>query len=210
MRFNDAQPIATRLLGSLAGACDRIEIAGSIRRHRADVKDIELVAIPKWHDQPHVGVQIGLEAVLPTQRVNILAVAIQAYVDAGALQVIKPSVPGIEPGELRQDARYLRLYIPSRGLKVDLFMCDVDTWGCTFLYRTGAADFSKAMLARWKQVSGGGQSRDSRLYRPGALSAESTPEETDVFAACQVAFLQPHERTDASVVHRYALQGAPR
>jgi len=45
-----AQGIAEGLVEQLAPHCDKISIAGSIRRQRAFVKDIEIVAIPKPYD----------------------------------------------------------------------------------------------------------------------------------------------------------------
>ena len=39
-------PTATSLCEELADACDRLEIAGSIRREKKEVGDIEIVAIP--------------------------------------------------------------------------------------------------------------------------------------------------------------------
>lgn len=47
MKLNDALSIAERIKASLAPHCERIEIAGSIRRKKSEVKDIEIVAIPK-------------------------------------------------------------------------------------------------------------------------------------------------------------------
>jgi len=40
-----ARQLADRLLGQLAPVCERIEIAGSIRRGQREVHDIELIAI---------------------------------------------------------------------------------------------------------------------------------------------------------------------
>lgn len=42
----EARAAANRLIPLLADACERIEIAGSLRRGRAEVGDIELVALP--------------------------------------------------------------------------------------------------------------------------------------------------------------------
>lgn len=46
MELLKARAIAEKLVEKLAPYCERIEIAGSIRREKAEVKDIELVAIP--------------------------------------------------------------------------------------------------------------------------------------------------------------------
>jgi DNA polymerase/3'-5' exonuclease PolX len=50
MQLDQATAIAERVKAQLAPHCDRIEIAGSIRRRKPDVGDIEIVAIPKPYD----------------------------------------------------------------------------------------------------------------------------------------------------------------
>jgi DNA polymerase/3'-5' exonuclease PolX len=50
MLYTEALPIAEAAKALLAPHCHRIEIAGSIRRRKAEVKDIEIVAIPKPYD----------------------------------------------------------------------------------------------------------------------------------------------------------------
>ncbi len=46
MEFKEAYKIAERVKKQLEPYCDRISIAGSLRREKAEVKDIEIVAIP--------------------------------------------------------------------------------------------------------------------------------------------------------------------
>jgi DNA polymerase/3'-5' exonuclease PolX len=50
MKLDQATAIAERIKAQLAPHCDRIEIAGSIRRRKNEVGDIEIVAIPKPYD----------------------------------------------------------------------------------------------------------------------------------------------------------------
>jgi DNA polymerase/3'-5' exonuclease PolX len=50
MKLEQALEIAEKIKALLAPHCERIEIAGSIRRKKPDVKDIEIVAIPKPFD----------------------------------------------------------------------------------------------------------------------------------------------------------------
>lgn len=50
MKYEEALIIAEKVKAQLAPHCDRIEIAGSIRRKKPEVKDIEIVAIPKPYD----------------------------------------------------------------------------------------------------------------------------------------------------------------
>ncbi len=50
MEYKTALEIAEKVKALLSPHCDRIEIAGSIRRKKSWVKDIEIVAIPKPYD----------------------------------------------------------------------------------------------------------------------------------------------------------------
>jgi DNA polymerase/3'-5' exonuclease PolX len=50
MNITQAQTIADRVKAELSPHCERIEIAGSVRRQKPDVKDIEIVMIPKPYD----------------------------------------------------------------------------------------------------------------------------------------------------------------
>lgn len=47
MQYQQALEIAEKVKKELEPHCERIEIAGSIRRRKPEVKDIEIVAIPK-------------------------------------------------------------------------------------------------------------------------------------------------------------------
>lgn len=50
MIYQKALSIAERVKQELAPHCERIEIAGSIRRKKSEVKDIEIVVIPKPYE----------------------------------------------------------------------------------------------------------------------------------------------------------------
>lgn len=50
MRLSDALPLAQEILKALEPHCSRIEIAGSIRRKKPEVNDIEIVCIPHPYD----------------------------------------------------------------------------------------------------------------------------------------------------------------
>jgi DNA polymerase/3'-5' exonuclease PolX len=47
MNLSKAEQLATRIMAELTDYCTRITIAGSIRRRREHVKDIDIVLIPK-------------------------------------------------------------------------------------------------------------------------------------------------------------------
>ena len=50
MKLQQAKEIALKTLEQLRSHCNRIEIAGSIRREKPEPNDIEIVAIPKPYD----------------------------------------------------------------------------------------------------------------------------------------------------------------
>jgi DNA polymerase/3'-5' exonuclease PolX len=196
----------------MAPACQRIEVAGSIRRRKPQVKDIELVLIPRWTTVPAGGQGSLLEA--RTAQRNDLVELLEREVAAGReILPIKAGGHEIEPAPLRPDGRYWRLWLPRPAVKVDVFLVDRERWGLIFMIRTGsgvgpdgtpATGFAPAMLARWKRITRGGYSREGRLYRPNSLGPIETREEEDVFRALRMAWVPPEERTSAAAVERAA------
>lgn len=51
MKLEEAGVLADRIVYCIQPLCDRVQVVGSIRRKRADVHDIDIVAIPQtpWH-----------------------------------------------------------------------------------------------------------------------------------------------------------------
>jgi DNA polymerase/3'-5' exonuclease PolX len=119
VELSKALAIAERIKAELAPHCERIEIAGSIRRKKPEVKDIEIVAIPKPYDT-------GLF-------VSGLAAVVNQW------EKVK--------GEMKyQECRYTQRILPE-GIKLDLFMCEPGNWGLIYAIRTGSADYSHKVLA---------------------------------------------------------------
>ncbi len=50
MKLSQAQNLAERIIETMQPFCQRVAIGGSIRREKPEVKDIEIVAIPKFGD----------------------------------------------------------------------------------------------------------------------------------------------------------------
>ena len=117
MQLDQATTIAERVRQILLPFCHRCEIAGSVRRKRPVVNDIEIVCIPKPYDP------------LP-----LFVDGIAAIVNAW------PKVRGELP------CKYTRRVLPE-GIELDLFFATRENWGLIYAIRTGSADFSHKVLA---------------------------------------------------------------
>jgi len=178
----EAEQIAAAIVADLAPFCERIAIAGSVRRKREMVGDIELVAIP------------CLEAagLFGDRTTNLL----WQHLHAG-------DTYRFTKGD-HQDGRYYQLRLPAyNDLQVDLFLAQADNWGVMLLVRTGSADFSTAILARWKRLQGIGREQpgsvDGRLVtRVGQVVP--TPEEETIFELLGVEPIAPELRTDRAAL----------
>ncbi len=166
--YPHALEIAKKYLEKLSPYCERIEIAGSLRRKNSIVHDIEIVCIPKklWRK---TGLFEGEE------------VPIQSFVDeVNKLERIKGDPSG----------KYTKRMLPE-GLTLDLFMCTPENWGYIFTIRTGPARFSKELVKIAKRK--GFLMRDGVVYdfhrKPLAL-----PEEKDFFRIIGVQWVRPEVR----------------
>ena len=118
MKLQDAQAIAREVIAALAPACERIEVAGGVRRHKPDPHDIEIVALPRFREEP-----LGF---FDTQRVAETDGAISAASASGLLR--------LDSDVKRNGPRYKRFL--SRGTEtiVELFLVhDPAQWGVTMM-----------------------------------------------------------------------------
>lgn len=124
MEYTQALNLALEAKAALAPFCERIEIAGSIRREKPEVGDIELVAIPKKESH-----QLDL---LTTHMVPV----------AGFIDTVNrwEKVKGGPTG------KYTQRILPG-GMKLDLFIASPENWGLIFAIRTGSAQYSQEVLA---------------------------------------------------------------
>lgn len=186
-----ARDLAERIVGELRPGCRRIEIAGSVRRGKALVGDLEIVAIPEY-SADLLG-EVG-ESALEPLLAELLA--------AGRL--IRGRVSG---------PRFKNFGIPAvPGLGLDLFLVRPETWGVHFAIRTGDASFSKALVTP-REAGGlmpnGWKVEYGRVWRAEAAErplgegepcrALETPEERDLFGAYRLPWVEPADRTAATV-----------
>jgi DNA polymerase/3'-5' exonuclease PolX len=185
IELSKANSIANAVLSHIMPSIDRGEIAGSIRRQKDVVGDVEIVAIS-------------------TQRDRLLSL----LSDVG--QHIKPGVPGAVPWSPTASAKYLRVRL-QEGMNLDLFMASPENWGGLFLMRTGSGagldgnsfnGFTPGIFSRWKKLSGGGRMTDCMPTMPTGEQLW-IPEEKDFFDLLEMNFVPPAERTGRQVIKKY-------
>lgn len=170
--------IAERIMETLAPACLKIEIAGSIRREKPDCKDVEIVAVGR-----------GAELLTLTDQLLTEGV-IQHRLDKN--------------GRKAWGTKYRRCM--WLGTPLDLFMPPGPEFGYTMTLRTGDADFSHALVvprgsfgfnkATGNKVPGllptDTMLKTNILYRGGGALDTST--EALLFEAYRLPFVPPAAR----------------
>jgi len=119
MMLQDAKNIVEDKIEILRPHCERIESAGSVRRGKREVEDVEIVCIPKLKEST-------------TQRTIQW---INRVLELGTIIKGKP-----------RDGKYIKIHLPE-GINLDLFVARPENWGYIFAIRTGSADYSHYVLA---------------------------------------------------------------
>ena len=177
----EARHTAGQIYGQLDPSCVRLSIAGSIRRGRPDIGDIELVAVPRFLEEPS-------DLWGGTRQVSLLANAL-------AREEREQVLERISGGD-----RYVKLRHVRSGMQVDLFITTPEQWGLILLIRTGPADYSQWLVTearrRGLHVAGGRLHNGSGL--PGRTDCSCqvipTPDERDVYTALALPYVEPADR----------------
>jgi DNA polymerase/3'-5' exonuclease PolX len=173
---------ANELVELLRPFCERIEIAGGIRRRKQDPHDIELVCVPIIED-------------IMTQSTLTEKVVQANYFDSFVKDCINDKI--IEAGDpdkagkrAPSGPKYYRL--KYKNYKLDIFsVMPPAQWGVIYLIRTGNADFSHWLVqSGWNR---GIKVVDGQIVEKG--TALITPEEEDVFRALGLPWVEPKDRT---------------
>jgi DNA polymerase/3'-5' exonuclease PolX len=168
--YSKIKIFADAAVAKLLPYCARIEIAGSIRREKQLVGDIEIVCTP-LSNCDLFGNPIS---------------HVQGFLDTINTAVWRNNnnCIGHEP-----IGKYYRRQIPG-DIQVDIFCCTPTNWGWIYLLRTGSADFNQKILDALKD--NGIQSINGYLQKGASLLA--TPEEEDVFDLVGWDFVPPAMR----------------
>lgn len=165
----DARAAANTLVALIQDECERVEIAGSIRRGKAEVKDAELVVIPR----------AGLWPLLDT-------LVAQGVVDKARYG---------DKGTTRWGDKYRGVLVD--GVKVEIFAADAVNWGYQLWLRTGPGDANTHVM-KWRsftQRTATWEAKDGYIHDAASSARLIVPDEATMFAILGTAYIPPHERT---------------
>ena len=185
---NFAEPVALELLGLISPVCERIVIAGSLRREAEEVGDIELVCIP---DVARAMLPRSGQSNLFGDPVGDLAA------DALDLELHRLITKGVL--NYRLDDRGRRTFGPlnkflvhvATGIPVDIFCTDFENWGLTLFVRTGPKDLNIRAMKRFRDLGMRGH-----VSSPITRSEEEIPCPTEelVFDLLEWKYVEPRKR----------------
>ncbi|HEV2173139.1 MAG TPA: hypothetical protein VGR71_06215 [Nitrospira sp.] len=205
MTLNAARTLALTWRRTMLPFCHVCAVAGSVRREKPEVRDLEIVAVPRWYRR---AVPARPEA--GEERINALYEAMIRHAAAGAIRWIKPATSEIHDWPLKPDGKYWRGLLPT-GVKLDLFLASRGNFGLIMLIRTGSAAFSKTAMVGARRigrvVAGGHVYAVTHDPAEGAVTSEGaigdeipTPTEEAAFRALGIVWVEPRDRTDGRAI----------
>lgn len=210
-QFGPTYMLASRLVDVLAPECERIEIAGSLRRKKLTVGDVEIVLIPK-----PVVVKRPVNPTGPQPDLFFQKPAEPEWVET------------VEFGHRRIERRLVeygfafkcngpllkRVYKPTNPeLQFEVFLTTAEKWGVVYTIRTGSAFFAHKLVTARSEggmcpsnmgVEDGricygkhvwnASKHTSQFFRDKELDPLETPEEADVFRVMGLDWIEPEKR----------------
>ena len=135
MNLEQARKIGMEVVEALAPACDRIMIAGSVRRGKAKPKDIEIVYIAKT----------------VKERADLFSWSDVPATEATIREMVDRRYWLFDDVVRRNGPLYKRMMHCATARIVELFRANADNWGYILALRTGPGDFNKIWASKpWK------------------------------------------------------------
>lgn len=172
MELEKAKAIAEKIKAILESSCERVTIAGSIRRQKPEVGDIELLCIPKY---------LAYCDILDTKIKSMIYYGMLGY------RLNKRGSKTYGP------KNKLLVHVPS-GIGVDVFSTTEECWPVALVVRTGGKitnqRIAMAALRRGYQFHAYGRGFTTPN---GEIVCHS---EREVFEAVNLPYLNPEERSN--------------
>ncbi len=156
--------IAERVVAGLEFQCFQISIAGSIRRERPTIGDIEIVCVPKPYDASPL-FQSGIATVV------------------NQWEKVRGELP----------CKYTQRILPE-GMKLDLFMVDPEGYGLQLAIRTGSDNWCRGVLARAWVRAGFRSKDGLLRHDLGAGTVQPVRTERELFEVIKLPWVEPVDR----------------
>src|SRR5580704_15820956 len=170
-RSDLAGAVARKIVEELRPVCDRIEIAGSLRRGKLEVHDVDLVLLPNCSHEEFL-----LDHSTPLERL------LTHMVERGSLTSV------------RGRGKVQCFVATKTGIPIDLYFARPETWATLLLIRTGSKEHNIRLAQRAKtlgmklRASGDGIEDEH-----GKLIKVETEE--DVYRILELPYVAPAERS---------------
>lgn len=178
----EALAVASDLLEALNDVTERITIAGSIRRRKPTVGDVELLFIPTIADR-----RIPGDLFACTEPVDLAGERLEAMLTAGILAK-RLNVEGRPTWGIRNK---LAVHVAT-GIPVDLFATTASSWWNYLVCRTGPAESNTEIATRAQARGWKWQPYGAGFLTPAGVHQVTS--EADVFHAVGLAYRAPDER----------------
>lgn len=165
----EARALADKLIALLKPHIVRGNIAGSFRRGKAELSDLDIVVIPQMEN-----IKDMFDNVIGSQPIQGFISTINSW----------EKIIGEPTG------KYCKRIID--GHKVEIAITTPKNFGCLLVIRTGDADFTHKLMIIARQR--GFEQRDGYLYKGDKLIP--CYEEKDYFAALGIPYIEPHLRDE--------------
>lgn len=145
MPLEEAKKIAIAICYKLQPFCEKINIAGSVRRQKPEVKDIEIICVSKKVVAGHD---------------TLFDEGTRWYTPHPEFLKIVNGLGKIIKG--KDNGKYMQIELPE-GVNLDLFMPDDFDYYRQYAIRTGSADYSAKVIASgWRKIGWCGSDKGLR------------------------------------------------
>lgn len=183
----EALAVAKDLCNRLKPRCERLVVAGSLRRRRSEVGDVEILYIPKFET-----VEVPAEDMFrpPTPaRVDQVDAFLDWLLEAGVIRMRENIRGSTTWGEKNK----LAVHIAS-GMPVDFFATTEESWFNYLVCRTGPAELNTQICMAAQERGWKWNPYGSGFRRVVTEEVHAVKSEQEVFEFVGLRYLEPWQR----------------